>query len=74
MFKKAAVQSQNKLRGTDVKRLKKDVQLALPTLSDADVEAAFPSKCVRVCSRRRGGGRTHWLLAACACETFTTRS
>ena len=44
MFKKATVVTQQKLRGSDVKRLKKDMQLAMPTLSDEDVDSAIPSK------------------------------
>ena len=45
MFKKLVIQSSNKLRSSDVKRLRKDAQLSLPSLSDADIETIFPSKC-----------------------------
>ena len=45
MFKKVTPGAQNKLRGTDVKRLKKDISLQLPALSEADVDALLPSKC-----------------------------
>lgn len=44
MFKKATVVTQQKLRGSDVKRLKRDMVLAMPTLSDADVDSVIPSK------------------------------
>jgi hypothetical protein len=44
MFKKATVVMQQKLRGSDVKRLKRDMVLAMPTLSDADVDSVIPSK------------------------------
>jgi hypothetical protein len=44
MFKKAVVVNQQKLRGSDVKRLKRDMQLAMPALTEADVDSAIPGK------------------------------
>ena len=43
MFKKATVLNQQKLRGSDVKRLKKDMQLAF-NLSEEEVDSAVPSR------------------------------
>jgi hypothetical protein len=44
MFKKAVVVMQQKLRGSDVKRLKRDMVLAMPTLTNDDVDSAIPGK------------------------------
>ena len=43
MFKKATVLMQQKLRGSDVKRLKKDMQLAF-NLSDEELDSAVPNR------------------------------
>jgi hypothetical protein len=39
-----ALQHTTPRRGSDVKRLKKDLQLALPALSDDDLDVAIPAK------------------------------
>jgi hypothetical protein len=44
MFKKATLVNQQKLRGDLQKRLRKDMQLAMPSLSDDDVESLIPLK------------------------------
>jgi hypothetical protein len=44
MFKKAVTITQHKLRGSDVKRLKRDMVLAMPTLTDEDVDSVIPGK------------------------------
>jgi|688.fasta_scaffold1796130_2 hypothetical protein len=43
MFKKATVLMQQKLRGSDVKRLKKDMQLAF-NLSEDELDSAVPNR------------------------------
>jgi len=44
MFKKTTVVNQQKLRNDLVKRLKRDMQLLLPGLSEEDVDTCFPPK------------------------------
>ena len=59
MFKKATVSSQNKLGKNDVKRLKKDVTLLMPALSEADVDTLLPTKCAGRRVARVAAARPH---------------
>lgn len=51
MFKKASVLTKHALSKQDVKRLKKDVRLAMPALSEEDVDLLVPSKAEVVLSK-----------------------
>ena len=44
MFKKSTVVNQQKLRNDLVKRLKRDMALLMPGLSEDDVDSCFPPK------------------------------